>query len=100
LKELIDREPYEPFNRIIDNLIRCDDMPIYEAFHEIDVERDGYMTKRKLQNEKSIRKRVFRAYMLAAVPFILLFTYGIAPTLQSSINEINSMLEELDSSSW
>lgn len=100
LKELKEREPYEPFNRIVDNLIRCDDMPINQAFHEIDIERDGYLSKRKLANEKSIRKRVFRAYILAAIPFILLFSYGLVPTLISSINEINAMLEELNSSSW
>jgi hypothetical protein len=100
LTELKEREPYDPFRRIVDNLLRCDDMPIYQAFHEIDVEREGYMAKRKLANEKSIRKRVFRAYLLAAVPLLLLFAYGIVPTLLSSIHEINGMLEELQGSSW
>jgi hypothetical protein len=100
LRALKEREPYNPFQRIVDNLIRCDDMPIYLAFHEIDAEREGYMTKRKLANEKSIRKRVFRAYMLAAVPLILLFAYGIVPTLISSMNEINLILEELEGTSW
>lgn len=100
LKALKEREPYEPFKRIVDNLIRCDDMPICQAFHEADVERDGYMAKRKLANEKSIRRRVFRAYVLAAVPFILLFSYGIVPTLLSSVNEINTMLEELQNTAW
>ncbi len=97
---LKEREPYEPFKRIVDNLLRCDDMAIYEAFHEVDVERDGYMAKRKRINEISIRKRVFRAYLLAAVPLLLLFAYGLVPTLLSSIKEINMMLEELDSTSW
>jgi hypothetical protein len=100
LKKLKEQEPYEPFNRLVDNLIRCDDMPIDQAFQEISVERDGYISKRKLANEKSIRKRVFRAYILAAVPFLLLFSYGLVPTLLSSINEINAMLTELEGSSW
>ncbi len=100
LKEMKDREPYEPFSRIIDNLIRCDAMPIYQAFHEINVERDGYMAKRKLANEKSIRKRVVRAYVLAAVPFILLFAYGLVPTLMTSMGELNAMIMELENSAW
>lgn len=100
LQDLKEREPYEPFKRLVDNLIRCDDMPICQAFQEIDVEQDGYMAKRKLANEKSIRKRVFRAYVLAAVPFLLLFAYGLVPTLLSSIQEINATLAELESTAW
>lgn len=100
LNELIERESYEPFTRIIDNLIRCDEMPISEAFHEADIEREGYMARRKLANEKSIRKRVRRAYMLAALPFFLLFVYIFLPTLISSMNEIQTMMEALDSYSW
>ena len=97
LNLLKEEEPYEPFRRIVDNLIRCDDMPISQAFSEINIEMDGYMAKRRLANEKSIKKRVYRAYVLAALPFFLLFAYGIMPVLVSSINEINQLLEELKS---
>lgn len=100
LEELKESEPYEPFQRIVDNLIRCDDMPIYQAFHEIDIERDGYMARRKLANEKSIRRRVMRAYFLAAIPFLLLFAYGVIPPLVASMTEINNMLAELENSAW
>jgi hypothetical protein len=100
LMELKEREPYEPFKRLVDNLIRCDEMPISQAFHEIDVERDGYMSKRKLTNEKSIRKRVIRACLLAAVPFLMLFAYGIIPPLAASMGEINTMLRELEGAVW
>lgn len=100
LQELKANEPYEPFRRLVDNLLRCDDMPIYQAFHEIDIERDGYLAKRKLANEKSIRRRVMRAYFLAAVPFLLLFSYGVIPPLLAAMNEINSMLAELEKAAW
>lgn len=100
LEELKANEPYEPFRRLVDNLLRCDDMPIYQAFHEIDIERDGYMERRKLANEKSIRRRVMRAYFLAAVPFLLLFSYGVIPPLVASLHEINSMLAELENAAW
>jgi hypothetical protein len=98
LRKLKEEEPYGPFGRIVDNLSRCDDMPIYEAFHEVDVEREGYLSKRKLANEKSIRKRVIRAYLLAAIPLLLLFLYGVIPTLQVSMKEITDTLNALDSS--
>lgn len=100
LEELKEKEPFERFNRIVDNLIRCDDIPMDQAFHEVDVERDGYISKRKLANEKSIRKRATRAYLLAALPFALLFAYGLVPTLLASMNEINELLEELNGSAW
>jgi len=100
LQELKEKEPYEPFQRLVDNLIRCDDMPICQAFSEIDIERDGYMARRKLANEKSIRRRVMRAYFLAAIPFLLLFAYGVIPPLVASMMEINNMLEELQKSAW
>jgi hypothetical protein len=95
LQQLKEDEPYPPLNRIIDNLIRCEDMPMYEAFHEVDMEREGYLSKRRLANEKSIKRRANRAYLLAAVPLLLLFAYGILPTLVSSMNEINQTLEML-----
>ncbi len=100
LNELKEREPYEPFRRIVDNLIRCDDMSIAQAFDEINVDRDGYIAKRKLANEKSIIKRVFRAYVLAALPFILLFAYGLMPALASSIRELNQLIEEIENTAW
>ncbi len=96
LERLREEEPHSAFVKIIDNLLRCDNMPIYEAFHEADTARDGYLTKRKLANEKSIRKRVTRAYVLAAVPLLLLFAYGVLPTLQASIHEITQTLEALE----
>ncbi len=95
LHQLKEDEPYPPLNRIIDNLIRCDDIPMHEAFHEIDMEREGYLSKRRLANEKSIKRRANRAYLLAAVPLILLFAYGVIPTLVSSMNEISQTLEML-----
>jgi hypothetical protein len=96
LEILKEEEPYGPFGRIVDNLIRSDDMPIYEAFHEVDVERDGYLSKRKLANEKAIRKRVVRAYFLVAIPLILLFAYGVIPTLLATVNEISEVMNALD----
>ncbi|CUH93237.1 hypothetical protein SD1D_1692 [Herbinix luporum] len=100
LIKLKEREPYEPFRRIVDNLIRCDEMPISMAFNEIQVDRDGYISKRKLANEKSIKKRVIRAYVLAALPFLLLFSYGLMPVLISAIKEINLILNELQNTVW
>lgn len=100
LNNLKEREPYEPFRRIVNNLIRCDDMPISQAFAEIQVDNDGYMAKRKLANEKSIRKRVFRAYVLAALPFMLLFAYGLMPALVSTMKEINELLTEIENAAW
>lgn len=100
LQELKENEPYEPFARMVDNFIRSDDMPVYQAFHEIDTEREGYMARRKLANEKSIRRRMMRAYILAGIPFLLLFAYGVIPPLIASMTEINNMLEELQNSAW
>lgn len=100
LNELKEREPYEPFRRIIENLIRCDFVPIYQAFDEIKLDQDGYISRRKLSNEKSIRKRVFRAYVLAALPFIMLFAYGLLPALVSSVSELNQLIEEIENTAW
>lgn len=100
LEALKEREPFEPYRRMIDNFLRCDDMPIHQAFHEINIDKDGYMGKRKLANEKSLRKRVMRAYVLAALPFFLLFSYGIVPTLLASMAELNAMISELQHSPW
>jgi hypothetical protein len=100
LNELKEREPYEQFRRIIENLILCDEMPISHAFSEIQLDQDGYMSKRKLSNEKSIKKRVIRAYILAALPFLLLFAYGLMPALMSAMKELNLLLSEIENTAW
>lgn len=100
LEDLKENEPYIPFTRIIDNFIRCDDMPIYEAFHEIDVDKDGYISRRKLANKKSIKKRAFRAFLLGVIPWCTLIAYCIAPPLLSTLNGLDSLTEELNNSSW
>jgi hypothetical protein len=100
LNDLKEREPYKPFGRLIENLILCDDMPISQAFSEIQLDQDGYMSKRKLANEKSIKNRVIRAYILAALPFLLLFAYGLMPALVSAMRELNLLLSEIENTAW
>lgn len=98
LQALIEREPYESFVRIVENLMLCDEMPIDQAFIELDTDRDGYISKRKLSNEKAIRRRVNKAMLLAVLPILLLLAYGVFPPMVSSMNEINSMMEEMNTS--
>lgn len=100
LEEMKEREPFEPFRRIIDNFMRCDDMPIYEAFHELDMDRDGYISRRKLANKKSIKKRAFRAFLLGVLPWFALISYCIAPPLIASMRDLDVLTEELNNSSW
>lgn len=98
LEELKHKErEYRSFVRIVDNLIRCDDMPIREAFDEVNVDRENLFSKRKRENEVSIKKRATKGFILAVIPIVTLFAYLIIPVFISKYGEIESLLQEFKS---
>ena len=74
-------------------------MPIYQAFSEISLDQDGYMSKRKLKM-KIYTKEGLSCLPSGGTSFILLFAYGLMPALVSSMYEMNQLLEELQGAVW
>jgi hypothetical protein len=88
LMELKEKEPYESFRRLIDNLIRCDMIPIHQAFDEIESDRTNYHDRRRQENEISIQKKVDIAKPISFIPAILVCAYLIIPLILASMQEL------------
>lgn len=97
LIRLKERESYRPFQRLVDNLIRCDMIPMEKAFDEVASEREYYHDRRKQENEISIQKRADIAKPLSFVPAVLVTIYLLLPLLVASLKELESFQESLSS---
>lgn len=71
LEKMKNSESFEPFKRLVDNLIAVDRVGVEDAFDEIDAERDYYKEKRKQDNEIITNKKATIGKILAFAPLIL-----------------------------
>ena len=90
-----ENESFPPFRRMVDNLIRCDMIPIELAFDEIASDRESYHDRRKLENEISLQKRSDIAKPLSFIPMVLVMIYLIIPLVMESLKELNSFSETI-----
>lgn len=96
LQKMRERECYEPFLRLVDSLIRCDDITIENAFDEIASDRENFYERRKLENTQTIQRRADNIKPLAYVPGILVLIYLIVPLLYISMKglaDLTGMLQ-------
>lgn len=98
LTRMKERETYDPFIRLADNLIRCDDIPISKAFNEIAADRENYFDRRRQENDISIQKRADSIQPLAFLPGVLIVIYLIIPVLYVSVNELYALKDLINSS--
>lgn len=97
LSRMKGKESYGPFMRLVDNLIRCDTIPIDKAFDEIASDRENYHDRRKQENEISIQKRADIAKPLSFIPAVLVTIYLLLPLLYASLKELDSFKDSLSS---
>jgi hypothetical protein len=94
LNRMKENETFGPFKRLVDNLIRCDMIPIEKAFDEIASDRENYHDRRKQENEISIQRRADTVKPLSFIPAVLVTIYLLLPMLVAGLN----MLEEFKES--
>lgn len=88
LVALKDKESYEPFRKLVDNLIMCDSIEMKKAFSEVLVDRKIYQDKREVQNEIIIDQKSVIGVAISWIPFALaIVLYLILPFLTESMNE-------------
>lgn len=93
LERMRDGEAFEPLKRLVNNLIRCDDVAIYKAFDEIAADRENYYERRKLENEILVQKRADRAQLLSYLPAGLVLIYLILPMIVTSMDSLKMFQE-------
>lgn len=100
LEILKENEEFEPFKKIVDNLIMCDSVGIERAFGEISSSQRIYQEKRQIENDSLIDTKTTVGVVISWMPFLLAFLfYLIIPFLTESLsqyinysNEINNII--------
>lgn len=89
LEVLREREPFEPFQRVVDSLIICDKIGTELAFDEVNSDRSYYQEKRRQENDMNLGVKAALGKLIAFVPIVLTIgLYLIVPFVIESMNQL------------
>lgn len=95
LKEKVSNEAME---KLVDNLMMCDEIGVEKAMDELTLEKNFYTEKRKQQNEYSLEKKGILCKFLAFVPLIITIGfYLILPFISVSVGKLLEISQEISS---
>jgi len=97
LEEMKDEVTYQPFIRIIESMqTSVEQVPIKEAFEELDADREYYRDKRKETNERLIAKKGKIGKLIGFAPMIVAFVgYLIVPLVFIGMTSMMSSFDEM-----
>lgn len=96
LTQLMTDEPYEPFARLVINLISCDRIGVQQAFNEIDIERQNYIEKRKQEGEIKLNNNASMAGFVSFLPFYFIIgAYMIVPFVIEGMSSLTNSMATL-----
>lgn len=96
LELLKEKESFPPYVRIIDGLIACDKMPVYQAFEELESERGYYIDKHKQENEAMIIDKAAIAKVIAFLPLYgVIICKLIIPFVLEGLNQLAAYSSEI-----
>jgi hypothetical protein len=96
LQHLKDRVSNEAMEKLVDNLMMCDEIGVEKALDELTLEKNFYNDKRKQQNEYNLEKKGVLCKFLAFLP--LIFTIGfylILPFITVSVGKLMEISQEI-----
>lgn len=89
-KEQKGKSDFLPFNRLIDGFIACDDMYIYKAFEDVEMDRRYYIEKHKQENMYYIEQRGAISKFLSFIPLCAVVLINlIIPFVLEGIQQLN-----------
>ena len=99
LDEMKDEITYEPLIRIVESLqTAVEQVPIKEAFEELDADKDYYKDKRKETNERLIAKKGRIGKVIGFAPMVVAFVgYLIIPLVLIGMESMNNSFDEMSS---
>lgn len=93
LKEKVSNEAME---KLVDNLMMCDEIGVEKALDELTLEKTFYTEKRKQQNEYSLEKKGVLCKFLAFLPLIITIGfYLILPFISVSVGKLVEISQEI-----
>lgn len=97
LKELKEKEEYQPFQKIIDNLIAADKTGIEKACEEIESDRKSSQEQRKQDNQIYIDDKSAEGGFLAFIPMALVISlYVIIPFVAESLSQLSAYINQMN----
>lgn len=96
LEKLYEDEPFEPFRRLVENLMTIDRIGVKQAFNELDIERQNYIERRKQEGEIKLDDRKAIASLVAYVPLsFILVSYMIIPFIVEAFSSLTDSLSNI-----
>lgn len=96
LQKLYDAEPFEPFQRIVENLMMVDDVGVLQAFNELAATRKSNQETRSQDNKNSTAAKSSRAQTLMIVPLMTIaISYLVAPMLVASFKQMGALVDQM-----
>jgi hypothetical protein len=97
LEELRQKETYQPFVKIIENLQISDRIGIERAFDEVEMDRLNYQEKRKMDNEINIQDKASLGKVIAFIPFMITIgLYLIVPFIIKGLTTFMGYMEQIN----
>lgn len=93
---MYDSEPYEPFQRIVENLMMVDDVGVLQAFNELSATRKSNQETRSQDNKNVIASRVSQANMVMMLPLSTVAGgYMIIPVIVEAFTEMTNLVKQI-----
>jgi hypothetical protein len=87
----------EDFKKIVTNLISAvNKLSINQAFDELESEKNYYLEKRKIQNERMIDSKIGYGQLIGFTPtYALVILYFMLPLIYASVSEMQTYFDKL-----
>lgn len=96
LQHLKEKEEYQPFQKIIDNLIAADKTGIEKACEEIESDRKSSQEQRKQDNQIYIDDKSAEGSFLSFIPMTLVIVlYIIVPFVAESLSQLSAYVNQM-----
>lgn len=91
LEQLKEELAYEPVKKLVDALIVCDDIPVEQAFYDLEGERAYHMEQHRQKAESLQREKAAFARVIAFLPFVALLALRlVVPFVLEGLMQLNS----------
>ncbi len=95
--KLYEEEPYEPFQRLIENLQACDRIGVLPAFDELGAERLYFQEERRQQGEMTLENKAAVGAFISMVPTLfIVIGYLFLPFILESFSLFSIQLKQIN----
>lgn len=96
--DLIESEPYAPFQDLIRKMQMCDKVGVFKAFYNMEVTHQNFVEHRKQSENVRLETNSALAQTLVFVPLLcVLFVYLIAPFIVESFGQLTTTMYQMQS---